>query len=165
MQIVTDRVIQQPCQIWQVQIRQHRRPMRIMIDRFIQQLCQFQKMQGCQEGQFGLLVITWEKWVWSLVGTRLPGKVRLLARVLVKTMAMASVWIFHVRRHHRLISKIGHRWLGMYYIRRTLGRVAPCWSRGDKHSILSAVPLIVEIITPYRHSGKGNGFLLRIPRP
>jgi hypothetical protein len=133
-----NRVIQQPCQIWQVQIR--------------------------QEGKFGLLVITWEKGAWSLTRTRLPGKVWLLASILVETMALASVWIFHMWRHHWMISQIGHRLLGMHYIRRNLGRVTPCQSRGDRHSSLSGVPLIVEIITLDHHSGHGNGSLPRIPR-
>jgi hypothetical protein len=87
---MTNRVIQQPCQIWQV--------------------------QSHQEGKFGLLVITWEKGAWGLTGTRLPGKVWLLAQILVETMALASVWILHMWRHHRLISQIGHTLLGMHYI-------------------------------------------------
>jgi hypothetical protein len=41
-----------------------------------------------------------EKGAWSLTGTRLLGKIGLLARVLVKTMAMTSIQVFHLRRHH-----------------------------------------------------------------
>jgi hypothetical protein len=79
--------------------------------------------------------------VWSLNGARFPGKVGLLAEVLIKTMAMTSIHILHVRRHHQLIPKIGRRWLGVHYIRRTLGRVSPCQSHGHRHSTLFEVPL------------------------
>jgi hypothetical protein len=50
-------------ELWDVrrQLRQHRRPMWIMIDRVIQQLCQVWQMQGFQETKFGLLVVTGEK--------------------------------------------------------------------------------------------------------
>jgi hypothetical protein len=88
------------------------------------------------------------KRAWSLTNTRLPGKVWLLARILVETMDLASVRILHMWRHHRLISQIRHRLLGMHCIQRTLGRITPCRSCGDRHSSLSRVPLIVERITP-----------------
>jgi hypothetical protein len=65
-----------------------------------------------------------EKEAWRLTGTGLPGKVGLLAEVLVKTMAMTNVWIFCLRRYHQLIPEIGHRWLGVHYIQKTLGRVS-----------------------------------------
>ena len=111
------------------------------------------------------MLIAGIKGSWSLTGTRFLGKVWLLAWVMVKAMAMTNVQILRVRRHHRLIPKIGCRWLGMHYIQRTLGRIAPCRSCGDRHSALSRVPLIVGRITPDRHSGRGNGSLPRIPRP
>jgi hypothetical protein len=58
-------------------------------------------------------MINMEKGARSLTGTRLLGKVGLLAGVLVKAMAMTSVWILRLRRHHRLIPEIGRRWLGV----------------------------------------------------
>jgi hypothetical protein len=64
----------------------------------------------------------WDKWirqlgrVSSLTGTRLPGNIWLLARILVETMALTSVRILHLWRHHWLIPHKGHRMLGIHCV-------------------------------------------------
>jgi hypothetical protein len=88
-------------------------------------------MQSCQKWKFGL-VITMEKGAWSLAGTKLPGKVRLLARILVKTMAMTSIWIMCFLRCHQLTPIIGCGGLGLHCIPRILERVAPYRSNGRR---------------------------------
>jgi hypothetical protein len=45
----------------------------------------------------------------------------------------------------------------MHCIRRTLGRITPCRSCGERHSSLSGVPLTVEKLTPEWKSEGGNG--------
>jgi hypothetical protein len=80
-----------------------------------------------------------------LTGTRLLGKVWLLARVLVETVALASVGVLYLRRHHWLIPHEGHNILGIHRVLRTLGRIIPCRSCGERHSSLSGV-LIVKAL-------------------
>ena len=48
------------------------------------------------------------KATWNLASTKLPGKVRLLARVLVNTMALANEPILGLLGHHQLIPIVGH---------------------------------------------------------
>ena len=43
-------------------------------------------------------------------------KVWLLARFLVETMALTSVRILHLWRHHWLISHKGHKMLGIHHV-------------------------------------------------
>jgi hypothetical protein len=63
-----------------------------------------------------LLIITREKGVESLVGTRLLRKVGLLAKVLVITMVLTSVQILFLLRCHRLNLVIRHKGLGLHHI-------------------------------------------------
>jgi hypothetical protein len=48
-----------------------------------------------------------EKGAWILTGTKLPEKVRLLTKVLVNTMALASEQILHFLGNHWLIPVVG----------------------------------------------------------
>jgi hypothetical protein len=84
------------------------------------------------------------KGAWSLTGTRLPENVRLLDRVLVKTMAMTSIQIMHLFRHHRLIPIIEHIRLGLCCISSILGRVTPCQSNGHMSGAFPGVPIAME---------------------
>jgi hypothetical protein len=65
-----------------------------------------------------------------LAGTKLPGKVRLLARVLVITMVMTNVLIMCLLRHHWITAIIGCKGLGLCHIPRILGRVSTYQSMG-----------------------------------
>jgi hypothetical protein len=60
-----------------------------------------------------------------LVGTRLLGKISLLAKVLVITMVISSIWILRLLRCHRLTPIIGRKGLGLRRIPIILGRVTP----------------------------------------
>jgi hypothetical protein len=76
-----------------------------------------------------------KKGAWNLTSTRLPGKIGLLTRVLVYTMALANIQILCFLGHHRLIPVIGHRGLGgdfsLCCVPNILERVSPC--RSNRH--------------------------------
>jgi hypothetical protein len=71
-----------------------------------------------------------KKGSWSLTGTKLPENVGLLARVLVDTMALMSIWKLHFLGNHWLIPVSGHRGLGkdfsLHCVPNILERVSPC---------------------------------------
>jgi hypothetical protein len=103
-----------------------------------------------------------EKGSWVLAGTRLQGKVKLLARALVITMVVTSIQIMHLLRHHRLVPIIIHKGMSLHRIPRILGGVPPVDPMGigvgpcpGFHWVWNGFPLIG---IPGKGTGPCHGF-------